>query len=378
MSLTLRQSETPGSFSAAGVTYRLAVPNDDRTIRDLLRKNDMDSWARMSIEREPSFFQGENLVGQSSAVIAYMTDAPEQVIGTYAMAEQQTHVNGRPMDTAYLGALRVNPEYRHKIRFLKNGFASVRALSGIDRLTTFTSVAIENSVARRLLEANLRGMPRYTPVGDFDSMGFSTRQGEPVELLQPAVPGDIPSLVEFFNASAASYQFSPVLSRQWLASLTGSFGLRLDDFWLLKNGQDVCGCIAIWDQRSFKQIVSRGYRFPLNLLRGSYNLYARLTGRLALPRPGKQLEQVFLSFFALGKQAGDSANAVVREALTIARRKGAQVGTLGLSAQNPLGHRLRQSLRANVYRSCIETVHWADGAEPALDTRSPQPEVGLL
>jgi hypothetical protein len=221
-------------------------------------------------------------------------------------------------------------------------------------------------------------MPRYTPVGDFDSMGFSTRQGEPVELLQPAVPGDIPSLVEFFNASAASYQFSPVLSRQWLTSLTGSFGLRLDDFWLLKNGQDVCGCIAIWDQRSFKQIVSRGYRFPLNLLRGSYNLYARLTGRLALPRPGKQLEQVFLSFFALGKQAGDSANAVVREALTIARRKGAQVGTLGLSAQNPLGHRLRQSLRANVYRSCIETVHWADGAEPALDTRSPPPEVGLL
>jgi hypothetical protein len=215
-------------------------------------------------------------------------------------------------------------------------------------------------------------------VGDVESMGFSTRQGKAGGLLQSAVPQDIPALVDFFNAAAASYQFAPVLSRQWLTHLTGSCGLRLSDFWLLKDGPEVRGCIAIWDQRSFKQIVARGYQFPLNLLRGSYNLYARLTGRLILPRPGQELQQVFLSFLALDTEADDSATAIIREALMIAGRKGARVGTLGLSTKNPLASRLRDSLHASIYRTRIETIHWPDSAAPMLDGRPPQPEVGLL
>jgi hypothetical protein len=377
-SLAMRSTGTSESFSAAGVTYQKACLDDDRVIRDLLRRNDMDSWVRMSIEREPSFFDGENLVGQSSAVVARESDSPHQVVGMYAMAEQQTHVNGSPTDTAYLAALRVNPEYRHKLRLLKNGYASARVLSGIDTLPIFTSLASENLAARRLLEANLRGMPCYTHVGDVESLGFSTRQGKSAGLLQPAVPADIPALADFYNAAAASYQFAPVLSRQWLAHLPGSCGLQLSDFWLLKNGHDIHGCIAIWDQRPFKQIVARGYRFPLNLLRGSYNLFARMTGRLALPRPGAQLEQVFLSFLALDPDANDRVADVIREALMIAREKGAGVGTLGLSVQNPLRSRLRDSFHAGVYRTRIETIHWPDSAVPALDGRPPQPEVGLL
>ena len=376
--LAKQSAEHSGSFSAAGVTYRQAGLDDDSAIRDLLRRNDMDSWVRMSIEREPSFFHGENVMGQSSAVIARRSDPPHQVVGMYSMAVQQTHVNGAPVKTGYLGALRVNPEYRHRLRILKNGFASARALSDFDALPVFTSLASENLAARRLLEANLRGMPCYSSVGDVESMGFSTRQGKSGGLLQPAAPADIPALVEFFNSSAASYQFAPVLNRQWLTELPDSGGLRLDDFWLLKDGARLRGCIAIWDQRAFKQIVARGYQFPLNLLLGGYNLYASLTGRLSLPRPGKQLQQVFLSFLALDIQAGDSVTEIIREALMIARRKSAWVGTLGLSTRNPLASRLRSSLHASIYRTHIETIHWPDCPAPALDGRPPQPEIALL
>jgi len=376
--LAMQGTDSSETFSAAGVTYQKAGLDDDRAIRKLLRSNDMDSWVRMSIEREPSFFHGENLMGQSSAVIARRSDPPHQVVGMYSMAVQQTHVNGAPVKTGYLGALRVNPGYRHRLRILKNGFVSARAFSGIDALPVFTSVASENIAARRLLEANLRGMPCYTPVGDVESMGFSTRQGKSGGLLQSAEPADIPALVEFFNAAAAAYQFAPVLSRQWLTKLSGSAGLRLSDFWLLKDGARLRGCVAIWDQRAFKQIVARGYRFPLNLLLGGYNLYARSTGRLSLPRPGEQLQQVFLSFLMLDAQAGDSVTEIIREALMIARRKGARVGTLGLSAKNPLGSRLRDSLNASIYQTHIETIHWPDRPAPVLDGRLPQPEIALL
>jgi hypothetical protein len=374
----MRSTEVPGSFAAGGVTYRIAGHDDDAAIRELLRSNEMDSWARMSIEREPSFFHGENLMGRSTAVIARRSDPPHQVVGMYSVAVQRTHVNGAAVPAGYLGALRVNPEYRHRLRILQNGFASARALSGIDELPVFTSLASENFAARRLLEANLRGMPWYTPVGDVESMGFSTRQGKAGGLLQSAQPADIPALVDFFNSAAASWQFAPVLSRQWLTGLQESGGLQLGDFWLLKDGARLCGCVAIWDQRAFKQIVARGYRFPLGFLRGGYNLYARVTGRLSLPRPGQQLQQVFLSFLALDTQAADSVTEIIRETLLIARQKGALVGTLGLSVKNPLATRLRDSLHASIYRTQIETIHWPDCPAPLLDGRPPQPEIALL
>ncbi len=377
-SAAIRSSEASASFSADGVTYQKAGPADDREIRELLRSNDMDSWVRMSIEREPSFFHGENLAGQSSTVIARKSQSPQQVVGMYSLAMQQAHVNGVPVETAYLGALRVNPEFRHRLRILKNGFASARALYGVDEMTVFTSVASENVAARRLLEANLRGMPCYTPAGEVESMGFSTRQGKSAGLLQPATAADVPALVEFFNSAAGSYQFSPVLSKEWLTGLPRSGGLRLSDFWLLKDGARLRGCIAIWDQRAFKQIVARGYRFPLNILLGGYNFYARLTGRISLPRPGDELQQVFLSFLALDNEARDNVDEIVREALLISGQKGARVGTLGLSAENPLALRLQNRLHASVYRSCIETIHWPDRPAPVLDGRPPQPEIALL
>lgn len=376
--LAMRSNNSSASYCAAGVTYQKAGLDDDLALRKVLRSNDMDSWVRMSIEREPSFFHGENLVGRSSTVIARRTESPHEVVGMYSMAVQKTHINGAPVETGYLGALRVSPEFRHRLGILKNGFASARVLSGMDALPVFTSVASENIAARRLLEANLSGMPCYTPVGEVESMGFSTRQGKVAGLLQPASPEDIPALVEFFNTAAADYQFTPVLSRQWLASLPLTGGLRLSDFRLLKDGARLRGCVAIWDQRAFKQIVARGYRFPLNALLGGYNLYARLTGRITLPRPGNELQQAFLSFLALDTQARDSVDEIVREALTICRRKGARVGTLGLSAANPLAGRLRNCLHASVYRSCIETVHWPDRSAPVLDGRPPQPEIAFL
>ena len=376
--LAVQSVESPDRFSAGGVTYRKAGPDDDAAIREVLRSNDMESWVRMSIEREPSYFSGEDLFGESTTVIAHQSDAPQQVVGMYSMAVQPTHLNGAAVTTGYLGALRVNPGYRHRLRILKNGFDSARALAGIDALPVFTSVASDNRVARRLLEANLRGMPCYTPVGELDSMGFATRQGRARGLLQPAGPADIPALVEFFNAAAADYQFSPALSRQWLAGLPGRTGLELGDFWLLKDGSLLRGSVAVWDQRAFKQIVSRGYRFPLNGLLGGYNLFAGLSGRVQLPRPGAQLEQAFLSFFALDAKAADVVTDVVSEALSIAARKGARVATLGLSAENPLAARLGNSLHASIYRSCIETVHWPDRPAPPLDGRPPQPEVALL
>lgn len=364
-------------YSAGNVVFRRAVLQDDAALRAMLRENSMDSWAALTLEREPTYFAGENLMGESMAVVAHKADAPEQTVGMYNCAYLPVHIDGKPTRAGYLGGLRVNLPFRHRPSILKNGFASIRYI-GQDCGTFFTSVGSENAIARRLLEGRAKGMPVYRPEGELETLAVSVRHARSSSTLQQAVPADIPALVAFSNQQAAAYQFSPVLTESWLRGLSGDKGLRLSDFWLLKNGSEVRGCLAVWDQRAFKQTVARGYRFPLGTLRRTYNLWARATGRVQLPAFGRRLEQAFLAFVAFDASADSVILDALREGLDKVRQKNAEAGVLGLSVCNPLLARLKRAVPASIYRTCIETVALAGQPMVQLDGRAPQPEVAIL
>lgn len=368
------------TYRSGGVLFRKALTGDNKQLKATLRDNAMDSWVRLSFEREPSYFDGVDLMGKSCTVMACDENQLNSIVGMYSCEYLPVHVNGASDYVGYLGGLRVNQQYRHKVRILKSGFESIPHLVTIRGAAPFwfTSVASENTPARRLLEAGLKGMPVYSPLGEMETLVFNTRQGKLQGLLQQAVLEDVPALVDFFNRQAAHYQFSPVLTKEWLLGLSGDKGLTLGDFWLAKDGADIRACLAIWDQRAFKQTVSRGYRYPLNAFRGAYNLYAGATGRVKLLAVGKKLEQVFLSFVAFDNPEGTLPLQIIKEGLARASEKGAEVGILGLSAENPLTAILKRTLRPSVYRTCIETVCLPTGLEPILNGSPPQPEVAVL
>lgn len=368
------------TFKTGGIIFRKASADDNEKLKAALRDNALDSWVQLSLEREPSYFAGDSLLGSSFAVIACDEKQPDVMVGMYSCAFFPVHLNGTATDVLYLGGLRVNQPYRHRLHILKSGFASIKQLAPnlAAAALIFTSVASENTPARRLLEAGLKGMPRYRPLGNMETLAFNTKQGKLQGLLQSATPQDVPALVEFFNRQAARYQYSPVLSTEWLLSLSGSQGLSLSDFWLAKDGAAIRGCLAIWDQRAFKQTVVRGYRFPLSVFRRAYNLFAAATGRVILPAPGQTLQQMFLSFVAFDNPAGEFPLRVVQEGLARARQRGAAVAILGISEQNPLAALLRRKLRPSIYRTCIETVSWPGDPEPIHSGCAAQPEVALL
>ena len=368
------------TYQGGEVIFRKAFTDDNEKLKAALRDNALDSWVRLSLQREPSYFAGDALMGSSFTVIACDEHQPDSMVGMYSCACLPLHVNGVATQLGYLAGLRVNQQYRHKLRILKNGFSSIKHLVPHCGAAPFmfTSVASENTSARRLLEAGLKGMPLYRTRGNMETLTFNTQQGWLQGLLQPASPQDVPALVNFFNQQAARYQFSPVLTQAWLLSLSGDKGLSLSDFWLAKDGTAIRGCLAIWDQRAFKQTVVRGYRFPINVFRGLYNLFAGATGRVRLPARGRALAQVYLSFVAVDNPAGTFAINLVKEGLGRARQRGADVAILGLSDKNPLTAVLKQTLKPLVYRTCIETVTWPEDLEPILHGYPVQPEVAVL
>ena len=367
-------------YSSGSALFRLATIADDDEIRALLRENDMDSWVNLAFEREPSFIAGKNLFGTSTVVIALDKDGLHTPIGMYTCDLIPVYINGQVSFAGYLGGLRVSKKYRGRIGILKDGFASIPHLvSDQNKMACwFTSVGQENIKARRILEAGLKNMPVYRLAGTMNTLAFSTRKGKSKGLLQQATISDVPALCNFYNQQASAFQFSPLLTEEWLLSMNGKHELKLEDFWLLRQGKELVGCLAIWDQRKFKQTVVRGYRFPFNKFLRAYNLLAAVRGKIRLPAPGEKIEQVFISFLALSRHAHDLAVEVISEALLHALDKGASVATLGLSNQNPLARTLQTALNPDCYRTCIETVTWPETDLPELDGRLVQPEVAIL
>ncbi|MDJ0807225.1 MAG: hypothetical protein QNJ78_10370 [Gammaproteobacteria bacterium] len=368
-------------YRAGNLIIRHATPADDTGLQKILKANPMAGWIRLTLERSPSYFAGENLLGTSRVVIGEDATRPGESIGMYHTTFLPVFINGEKRQAGYLGELRVNPSYRNRLSILKHGFNSIRPLNRPESDATkiwFTSLASDNHRARRLLEARHPSLPRYQPLGEIQTLAISVRQRRRPKLLQAARRADIPRLCEFYNRQASRYQFAPCLEPAWFTHLSPAQGLGIEDFWLLKNNGDIQACIALWDQRTIKQTMVQGYRFPLNILRPLVNLNMYLQGRPLLPRSGRLVESVILAFFAIAPSAEPDVLVVLREALHIATEKNAKIGLLGLSIGNPLLPRLSKALDPIIYRTCIETVSWPEEASTQLDELLVQPEIALL
>ncbi len=338
----------------------------------------MDSWVAISMEREPSYFKAASLMGESYTLLSEKDD---KRVGMFACSYLPVYINGKEEMIGYLGALRVAEAFRHKVRYIKEGFDALGQILP-SRATVpfyFTSIATENDKARRLLESNLKGMPTYSPKAQMSTLVISTKKGESQKRLQQATKKDIVDIVTFYNRHASNYQFSPVLSEAWLESLDGQIGLTIEDFLIERDAEgNIVGSVALWDQRGMKQSVIKGYRAPLKQLRLLYNIYAHFTKQMKLPEPGQQLDHLFLAFFAFDEVK--VAVEILQEALYLAHTlKGVDGCTLGLISTHPILPTLKRTFKPVIYLTEIETVVLqGEEGKDTLDERLIQPEVALL
>jgi hypothetical protein len=346
------------------IDLRIAGKSDDADLRAMLRANSMPSWVTMSIEREPSFLASLNRFGRECAVIA--RDGPTPV-GMYLCAEHPVHINGQPTNFGYLGGLRVNPTYRHRLRVLRDGYASIRKLAGTTSQDTwYTSIATENVAARRLLEARLRELPLYVAQGELLTLALPRARGRRLGLWRRPKVAEVISMCQFHNTAAARYQLAPALTPE-RADATGA------DFFVREVAGEIDACMALWNQQAYKQVVARAYRQPLATALPLYNLWAGLTKRITLPALNQQLDQSFLAFFAPRTEDASEFVPLVQDALAISR---SEVLTLGLHASHPALPALIRTFQPAIYRTIVYAVCF--DLPPQWDGRPVQPEVAAL
>src|SRR6185436_1423673 len=279
---------------------------------------------------------------------------------------------------------RVDRAFRGRRRILAAGYAALRELRAPDEAPfDLTSIIADNETARRLLGGGVPGLPTYRELSGFVTLVLPAVRGSrkrPSVKIELCMPGRLTEVVDCLERNRRRYQAAPFFTAAELLSPESSRGLAPQDFRLARKDGQVVGCLALWDQSGFKQVVVRGYAQRLDRWRPWINRLSWVLGTPRLPDPGEPLPHAYISHVAVDEDDPEIFRALVESAHAEAcARRFAYVVT-GFAAGHPWLPWLERRFRPRRYESMLYTVNWGEGsaAVEALDGRLPHVEVALL
>jgi len=353
---------------------------DDAELRRLLAANPLGGQILLTLEREPDFFAAGTVEGDRRRTVVAREPSTGRVVGLGTRSVSTVMVNGEPCRMGYLGQLRVDSAYRGRPSLLAAGYDLLRAGRREDEIPfDLTTIIADNQVARRLLESGVPRLPEYRAVEPFVTLVIPVRRQRSMQTsVERASEGRIDEVSRCLERNRRRNQFAPIFSTEDLLSPERSRGLAPSDFLLYRSGGGIAGCLALWDQRSFKQVVVRGFGPRLLRWRPWLDLVSRARGGPRIPRPGETLPLAFISHLAVDGDDDGVFHQLLLAALAEARLRHIDYLVLGLAARHPWLRRLRRAFRAWEYVSIIYTVSWERGRKMPFDGRMPHVEVAML
>lgn len=368
------------------VRFEVASSQHDATLRRLLRENPMPGRISLSLEREPSYFAAAAIEGPEHQTIVGIEG--DRVICAGSISARQRFINGTPMRIGYLGGLRLDASCRGRASVIRRGYALFRQMHEQGGPPLYlTSIVADNLPARRFLERGLKGMPTYRFLGEFITLIIRRRHRRKIDKptglvgrrlrenglrLRCGSDERTADIVDLLNRDHRQYQFAPTWS---------AHELQPQNFLVVySHDGTAAGGAAIWDQRSIKQTVVRGYAPHLRWFRPLINLGAAALCRPGLPRIGRPISQAFVSHLAVNPFQPQVAEWLILLLHGSAYARQIDYLTLGFDARDSRLAYLRKVFQPREYASRLYVVYWDDGAELAqsLDGRLLAPEVALL
>ena len=370
-----------GSITLKDLVFSLASQADEPDLRRLLRENRLGGRYQITLEREPDTFRADFDLANFQAFIIARSLMTGEPVGLCEKVAWPAHVNGKLEKLPYIGALRVSEKYRNRIAVLKGGFEALLALARCEGELPYalTSITSDNAVARRILTANLPGLPAYHPVGDFSTFAMRARRSARPDAITPGADGDLEEIAEFLNRRNSAYQFSYAWSETSLRNLS-EFGLLPEHLLLHQKNGKLRGCLAVWDQRASRQTVMRAYPPLLSRMRPLANFAAPLIGLPRLPKTGQAINQAMLSHLAVEDDDPQVFRALLTAGLSQAKARGFNVASVGFASARSLRETLLNHTRAVEYRTSLYLAHWPEGAGAvaAFIPSTLHPEMALL
>ncbi|HWI60924.1 MAG TPA: hypothetical protein VNT75_03700 [Symbiobacteriaceae bacterium] len=350
----------------------LATAADDAAIRRLLRENPVPGAITLSFEREPDYFLGCGPMGRFVQVLVARHVPTGEVAGISCRATRPMYVNGWPAEVGYLGELRVDPRFRGRL-LVARGVQFLRELHADGRAEAYLATITEGNreALGILVEKPRRHFPSMRPVDRLHTLALLVRRSAAVE----CESASLPEVLAFLNRVGRDRQFFPVYSEADFAFP----GFRMKDVFVVRQAGQIVGCMALWDQSSFKQSVVRGYSGMLGWGRGMYNFGARLAGFQPLPAPGQALRNAYGTFICVERNDPAVFRQLLAGVYARAGERGFGYLTLGLFESDPLLAEARRYPHIPYY-SKLYTMSWEAGGDfhERLDDRIPYLDIAAM
>ena len=371
----MRQAARPQSFY-----IKSAESEDEAVIRKLLRDAPMQGAVHLSLQREPDANLAAGVEGRKHHTMLVLNSDDEQVLGIGSRSVRPLYVNGEVCSVGYLGQLRVNPG-RMGIRRLVAGYRAIGQTHNSDELAfDITSVIEDNKMAVRMLERGLRGMPHYRRLTRLTTflIPASSRVVEIQNDVDMAGADDLSGIVSCLQEYLPRYQFSPYWDEQAILDESYCNNLSVNDFLIIRDGGKVSSCLAIWDQKNFKQVIINGYSRTLSIVRPLLNMLLSVLRKPRLPKAPCALNMAYLSHMAIRNDNPQEFIDLICMARQVAFKREIDYLVIGLTCTHPLHEVMSSTFPSYEYVSNLYTVHWDRSNPDVLNGRIPHVEVAVL
>lgn len=276
-----------------------ARPDDNADILSLLSSNPQPGAISLSFERSPDYFHGAAISAEDPDVFLLRTPAAKKgaTLGIFNIGTRRLFINGELKPVRYLHDLRLDPQVRGT-RALGMAFQTTRELMEEDEL--FQAVVLEdNHSFLATMMRPRRMMPDLTARGSIETSliyGRASRKFQAASVeVRPATPEDIPAMQALLDREGPRRQFFHYHDLNELTSPSPWYrALSVSDYYLIFEEGELAGLAGTWDQKPFKQTRVAGYSRPVQLGRPLYNVWAKVTRGMPLPRVGGCLSYLTL------------------------------------------------------------------------------------
>jgi hypothetical protein len=254
---------------------------------------------------------------------------------------RDAYINGNPTRVGYFGQGRIAPEYRSGPTF----GASLRLLRQLQKANpvdySYAIVAASNRVMRQICDRPSAMVPQFRRRGDVSTLAIvppraRRLQPPPGLVLRRAQRADLADVAGLLQGCYRPLQYAPVWQADDLVHPERCRGLQPEDFWLAMRGKRLVGCLALWDQRAFKQTVVRAMSPLYHLARPLLGAISPWVAVPTIAKIGEVLNQAYVSHTAVESDDPAVWLALVAAVAADARDRGIAYAVLCLGSAHPI------------------------------------------
>lgn len=274
---------------------RQAEPCDSDLLLQLINETPQEGKVHLNFERNPDFFHATRVTTTDSDVWVMVDNKDKRLAASFSIGKREVFVNSERRLTRYGNDLRIHRDYQGG-RTLFRLFKKYRELMQDEWMQTV--ILDDNKSSKESVGSGRLLLPTYHLAGQFltHMIDLNKKQYRPGHRnIRKACHSDIANIQEFFDNNAAQKEFYPCYDFSKIGTDTPYYrDIKIDDYFLAFENDELVGVCATWDQKGFKQTRFVAYQGNMKVLRHINNWNSKLFGGLTLPKAGSLANYISL------------------------------------------------------------------------------------